>query len=295
LAYKNKAPRPNISTDDASHNGDKTLTAIANVVPSQLENHKTKTICRPDQTPWWKTFGEGVALLGGLGLLFVNFFQMKATQNAADAAATAANTAQKQLEMSERPWVVAQFFIDQPIQLQPNGDIGVRLRVVMKNIGHSVATDVRLLLGADPEGRGAWFMNTPKEQKEMCDNWRNIHFPGNPGAGTKILFPNDTFIEEESFTIAKKQIEKVQAEVSGKRVITGISLFGCVNYGFAFTPEHHQTGFNYDLIKPGLPPPPHPLKYNEVTGGVEYMNVGETIPASQLKIRQSIFGGFYVD
>jgi hypothetical protein len=100
LAYKTKTPRPNNSTDDTSDNRKETLVSVANAVPSQPENPKTKTTCRPDQTPWWKTFGEGVAIIGGLGLLIVNFYQMKATQNAAAAAKSAAETASKQWEIT---------------------------------------------------------------------------------------------------------------------------------------------------------------------------------------------------
>jgi hypothetical protein len=72
-------------------------------------------------------------------------------------------------------------------------------------------------------------------------------------------------------------------------------LFGCVDYRFASTSEHHQTGFSYDLIKPGPQPPPHPSKFNEATGGASLWNLGEDIPASQLHIRRSLFGSFFVD
>jgi hypothetical protein len=184
-----------------------------------------------------------------------------------------------------------EFSIDQPIEFQANGDMGVRVHVTMKNIGHSVATDARLVLGADPEGRGSWFMDVPKEQKEMCDNWREITFPGSL---IPPLFPGDSYVEDDFFRVTKEQIKKVEAEVGGKEVITGIDLFGCVNYGFTFAPKHHQTGFNYDLIKPG-PFPKRPPKFGEVFGGALYMSIGENIPASQLKIRRSIFGGFYID
>jgi hypothetical protein len=292
LSHESKAVHPQGNPENKRDAGHVDSPPVAEIVPTPPT--KSKTTCRPDQTPWWKTMLEIVALFVALGLLYFNYRQTKATEQAANTATTAANTAQKQLEMSERPWVSAEFFIDYPIEFQPNGDMGVRLRVVMKNIGHSVATDVRLVLGADPEGGGGWFLNTPKEQKEMCDNWRNVNFAGQSNGGFTTLFPGEVYVEQESFKITKEQIEKVQAEVGGKREISGISLFGCVNYGFAFALGHHQTGFNYDLIKPG-PPPAQPPKFGEAIGGAMYMNLGENIPASQLKIRRSIFGGFYID
>jgi hypothetical protein len=228
-----------------------------------------------------------------LGLLAVNILLWCSTRDASNAARRSSDIAQKQLEMSERPWMSAEFSIDQPIEFQPNGDMGVQLHVVMKNIGHSVATDVRLILGADPEGGGDWFMKVPKEQKEMCEMWRNTSFPSDNGSST-TLFPGESYIEDASFKLTKEQIDKARLQVGGKWVISGISFFGCVNYGFAFAPEHHQTGFNYDLVNPG-PVPTRPAKFGKATGGTLSMNIGENIPVSQLKIRRSIFGGFYVD
>jgi len=127
----------------------------------------------------------------------------------------------------------------------------------------------------------------------MCDTWRNAKFPFGNGSFT-TLFPGDSYVENPFFRVTKEQIKKVELQVGGKKAITGISLFGCVDYGFAFAPEHHQTGFNYDLVKPG-PPTVHPPKFGEAQGGAMFWNIGEGIPASKLAIHRSIFGGFYVD
>ena len=219
--------------------------------------------------------------------------QLPELHAAAEAAKDSAKATGKQLEMSERPWMKAEFSVQQPIEFQANGDMGVRVHVVMTNIGHSVATDVRLVLGADPEGGGLWFTQVPKEQKDMCENWRN--FPSTGNGSSTTLFPGEGVVEDDSFVVTREQMRKVEAEVGGKEVITGIALFGCVNYGFAFASEHHQTGSTYDLILPS-PQPPHPTtKFGEATGGASYMNLGENIPATKLTIRRSLFGGFYVD
>lgn len=219
----------------------------------------------------------------------------EAAKDAAKAADASAKTAQQQLEMSERPWMSAEFFINQPIEFQPNGDIGAQVHAIIKNIGHSVATDVRLILGADPEGKGLWFTEIPKAQKEMCEVWRNVKFPSDTGSFT-TLFPGEAYTENESFVVTRKQIDKVQVQdrSSGKNVITGIALFGCVEYKFAFAPGYHQTGFSYELIKPSVPLR-HPRKFNEPVGGSLFWKIGENIPASQLIIRRSLFGSFYVD
>ncbi len=221
----------------------------------------------------------------------------KATQDAAAAAQSAAKTASNQLELTERPWMKIDFFINQPLEFQPNGDLGVQFHDAMSNVGHSVALNVRLVLEAEPEGKGLWFNEVPKEQEEICETWRqvsSIHIPNQTSQIT--LFPNDQpWIENGSFVISKAQIDKVKVTgTDGREFITGISIFGCVDYAFSFTDKHHQTGFWYEIMKP-TPALGHPRKFNEPIGGSERIYLGSDVPASELGIVRSIFGGFPVD
>jgi hypothetical protein len=99
LARQTKTPHPKDNPDAASCYGKEVPTPVTHIVPSPPEHHKTKTTCRPDQTPWWKTLGEGIALFGGLGLLIVNIYQMRATEQSAD-------TANKTMKLAYRPRVI---------------------------------------------------------------------------------------------------------------------------------------------------------------------------------------------
>jgi hypothetical protein len=57
---------------------------VLNVVPSTPG--REKITCRPDQTPWWKTTFEILAVLAGLVLLYFNIRQTRASENSANAA-----------------------------------------------------------------------------------------------------------------------------------------------------------------------------------------------------------------
>jgi hypothetical protein len=189
--------------------------------------------------------------------------------------------------MSERPWLSVDFYVNEPIEFQPDGSMSVHVHPVIKNTGHSVATNIRLILRTNPEGIGFWFMDVRKQQTESCDEWRKLDFPDDT---IGPLFEGGTYVENLSFTVAKADIQKAQfKQADGKVVITGLALFGCVDYRFVFAPDHHQTGFSYDLGTLGPIRPKNPLR--------EHLSweVGKDIPASSLAVTRSLFGRFYID
>jgi hypothetical protein len=52
-----------------------------------------------------------------------------------------ADTAREQLELSMRPWVSVEFDILQPLSFDTQG-VSIKVRLRIKNIGHSVASKV---------------------------------------------------------------------------------------------------------------------------------------------------------
>jgi len=104
---------------------------------------------RKDDTPPWKEKLEIAAFCGGLallvvniGLFIVNVHQSRSTEKAATAAETASETARKQLEKSERPWLKVSFFVQQPGITFKDGGMQLNITPRIENIGHSVATGV---------------------------------------------------------------------------------------------------------------------------------------------------------
>ena len=80
----------------------------------------------------WFAFGA-VLIYAGVTLLI-----WRANQTSADAAKTAADTAARQLELSERPWVFADIAPVMPLTFDNTG-MNLTLQFVVKNTGHSPA------------------------------------------------------------------------------------------------------------------------------------------------------------
>jgi hypothetical protein len=113
--------------------------------PADPNNPKDR---RRRKTPWW----EKAAVIIAIGLLLANWYQGCQTKKAAEAAINAANTAQKTLVVSERPWVgfAEKKFLMNGVKVYPDATPGHEGRVVvnisasaaLENFGHSPALHV---------------------------------------------------------------------------------------------------------------------------------------------------------
>lgn len=95
--------RPRDSAGEAGSYGRKDVAPVSQVVPSPPKQPKTKTACRPDQSPWWKTLFEGIAVLVAIGLLYFNFRQARATERANENARTALTVSEQASVTIGRP------------------------------------------------------------------------------------------------------------------------------------------------------------------------------------------------
>jgi hypothetical protein len=205
-----------------------------------------------------------------------------AANTAAIAAKNAAETSQKQFEMSERPWIKVDLVAVRQFDFDVNGNLTLTLEFVMKNVGHSVATGIGLHFEPQPETAGSGgFITSKAGQKDICDIWRQFPFRSDE-SDKETLFQDQMYVDVTTITISKEAIDKVQ--FNRDKHIALVRVFGCVDYGFSFAPQHHQTGFNYEIFRPG------PLGYGALS-----IRAGDNVPLSALAIRRSIFGGFYVD
>jgi hypothetical protein len=103
FSHQRKAVHPQSTADDKNSHAPIVSVIIPDVEPAQPR--KTKTTCRPDQMPWWKTAFEVMAVLAGLGLLYWSIRQTHASENSADAAKTAAEIAKEAVHLSERAYI----------------------------------------------------------------------------------------------------------------------------------------------------------------------------------------------
>lgn len=105
------------------------------------------------KTPLWEKLAVGIAL----GLLVVNFFQMRATQDAVRKASEGNEISRQSLTASQRPWVSFSDvtfsnppkFIAPPI---PNAPIQMELTITstLRNVGLSAATKVNPIFYVTP-------------------------------------------------------------------------------------------------------------------------------------------------
>ena len=207
-----------------------------------------------------------------------------ATKKAADAAKSAADTASKQLELAERPWVDTAIAIDGPLVWNVNG-MNVTVKVATRNIGNSPALSVfsspLLLVGANAE-------NASNYRAHVCENADNATRHGDLGVA---LFPNGSPVERQySTSIGNNEIEQQKAskEFPGSnfgKVVLSPTLVICTTYRPTFNSKTvYHTAYIVDLFK-----------INSAAGIVPAFNIGEDVDKSQLSLRFHVFDAIAAD
>lgn len=239
---------------------------------------------REDRTPRWKKIAERTIAGATAGLLLVNIFVMYWNRKAAKAAETAADTAQRQLELSQRPWVVTEYAVSAPIEYTPDGGVKFEITGTYKNIGNSVALDVLDIPLPHIDDITLALTHPTNEQKEVCERMRNMREKSQESTEGDTLFPQDRGGYKMPIHFTKEQLDHASIGGQSEKII-GFVIIGCVDYKFSFSPKHHQTGYFYEIVRP-LP--------NGQPGSIP-MKLGETLQPNQLIIRRSLLGGFYAD
>ena len=218
-----------------------------------------------------------------------------ATNKSANAAKESADTASRQLEMTDRPWLILQGIVidNSGFTFSKDGRAHVSIHPIIKNIGHSVAThvtfDAKMIIPSQSD-----FANIAvREQKELCKSFEDkpvgIHEKFSITIGETVLFPEEIEqswsygLDLEKSDIEKKQVI-VQIDGSSKGILAP-TIVGCIDYRYPSSIHHHQTGFVYDV-----------RRANHVPGQVPMlaMIVGSNVPAPDVHLeRNSFFGGFY--
>lgn len=198
--------------------------------------------------------------------------QAIANREAANAAATAARTAQQQLTLSERPWIKVSVEVAKPLTFdtQPllygTGNESVAEIVIentIENVGASLAQDVRVwedivpLKQTDIVGccGPITFHSVIAHQTEKCDTYRHTFpLPNFPGP---MLFPHDKpWVYDYPVDFPMEQVPKAIAsspQFSLQKGKISFVFVGCVSYRFPFEAldlPRHETQFMYELGKP---------------------------------------------
>jgi hypothetical protein len=220
------------------------------------------------------------------GVVYTGFsaLQWQATRQSADAATSAATTAAKQLEMVDRPWVIVSFIVNSPLVFGEDG-MHLSLGVHLKNIGHSVATNIviddALFPSKDP-------LNEPLvRQRKLCEKTRKDTVGMNTGRLELTIFPDEedgslsAGATIDNATIAANLLDTHLHPALKTKFISSVYFVGCVDYQYATSTIHHQTQFIYEV---GRIEPPRTFPMAIV--------IGQPIAADNVRLTRYIFGGF---
>jgi len=207
-----------------------------------------------------------------------------ANQESADAAKSAAETAARQLEMADRPWIKDVVRSNADFMFN-NGAFSWAVTIRAENVGHSVATAIF------PETKliavhGADFIDAPRHQaKELCDRVsdRFERVKNDPSVWGIAIFPGDYTDLPSSPILWPPQIKDATFD-GGTKVGTSVipMLIGCVEYHYATSEKPHKTWFVYTLAHSDDPTLPLPTRV--------FFSIGKTVPnANMVLIKASQF------
>ncbi len=170
-----------------------------------------------------------------------------ADKNAA-AAERSAEIAASALALSQRAWLRVELLLDGPFVCDGR-TVSVRIIIRMKNFGKSPATNFgyRIALYADRSGRDVF--EAFAEREKMCQALRE-EGTANIGGSRTVVFPGETYDHRVQFagTLPEPRRDDVEFPTPEEmRLSYTPAIGGCVDYQFAGSGEHHQTGFMYTL------------------------------------------------
>ena len=191
---------------------------------------------------------------------------------------------QKQLELTDRPWIKVTLETTGPLYFFDNNTkFNVNFRITMKNVGRTVATKVRwadetFLLHNDP-------FDEPSERQKLILNRLSSTKPHSFEEGESI-FPDEESVYSSSISTAVT-VEADDFATRQGRPISNIVpwVVGCVEYQYASSTGRHYTCFSYTVRR--LDP----------TIGVDkgVIHVGEDVPAQNVRLDSENWGGRFAD
>ncbi|MGO9863057.1 MAG: hypothetical protein ACLPLR_05560 [Terriglobales bacterium] len=180
---------------------------------------------------------ELVAILVGIAVAIIYYCQL--------------STMQRQLEMTDRPWIKDSVLSAFEMGWQHGSYLGWAVTVRTENIGHSVAT------GIFPEVKlitieGADFIDYPRrEAQKVCDevSVRFEKIKGDPSAWAASVFPGEARdFPGYNVYLRPSEVEKKSFDGGtnlGKSIMP--MLVGCIVYHYPSSEHAHHTGFVYLL------------------------------------------------
>jgi hypothetical protein len=162
-----------------------------------------------------------------------------------------------------------------------NAAMSLTLDFILSNTGETPAVYVRtwpMLAITGPPGDPLHY------SKLLCDHLRTQSITENTAVYT--IFPGKTLPPlRNSFHTSRQSLEANRTAANGE--VLGFVVAGCVDYGFIGRPEHHQTGFAFEISRKAAAVP------DGRCCAIDFF--GNDVPAADLRVTLYPFGGFYAD
>jgi hypothetical protein len=203
----------------------------ANVPESFIEKYKA---VRNEQTP--RDNARFVVECATLGLVFIyaglTAIQSCQSLKSANAAESAAKTASRELELSQRPWVDADTQIGGPLFYNVNG-ANFMFTFTLRNSGRLPALNTFI----EPKMAVIFNDEDPTQiRNELCADAKKTVKTSAIGV---TLFPNVKYPKQETVTVNKQQMVSKRKESSG--LIEGPVLAVCIAYSSTLNPTSIYT------------------------------------------------------
>jgi len=254
-------------------------TRLANTTERKRSAEQKKNLC----VQWVIGSGTWAAVIAACIYAGIAANQLTVMQNSADAA-------RRQLEITDRAWVKVEVapnfdipknsFIGQSLTFDAN-DVGhLSRKIILHNIGHSVANDVMIrdsTVAMSIWNHDFWF--PIKVRDELCKS----EISETDAQGNKrpsfIIFPQDSTKTYEISTFETKNLPDSPQDATlqrGKPI--ALYLVGCVDYRYGQSSVYHRTGFifqvyggpNHDGIQIKMPTPVKELTLDSFYLGGDY-------------------------
>jgi len=165
--------------------------------------------------------------------------QSKALDAQTEISERLAKTALRQVEITDRPWLAVDVLLTTALTFDEHGG-HLTVKFDVQNIGRSVA--VNMTVNAKlvvPRFEGDIFRAVMAEQSQVCQSI-------NSKIMSYAIFPERKFVQGIQFTITPDEIEQGRVGPSNYFVLY---VVGCVDYQFGGHDTHHQTRFNYQVLR----------------------------------------------
>lgn len=183
---------------------------------------------------------------------------------------------QKQVEVVDRPWIKVEFMPEIPLTFRDgNKQVEMGFHATMTNVGRTVATNVRFQSEMFLLSKKIRLPEAVKRIKEVCQECTSVAIV------EWAIFPQDkAHISPRSIINIEQNTRLGDITQDCEHWINPI-IVGCVDYQFASSPVHHQTGFMYNIFA-----------INPAKTGFANICIGINIPADRLRMDNWIPGAY---